>query len=142
MKYKTCLEKQEKIKKIFDPLSTLEEKCQKIISLGQELSKLDQEYLIPENLVEGCQSKLYLHSYFEQGRVYFQVYSDALISAGLAALLLGSYSGESPEAILKCPPNFLKDLEIFASITPNRSNGLMSLFNKMKQKSLLYLIKQ
>ncbi len=140
MEYISCLKKQEKIKQVFTPLSTPEEGYQKIISLGQQISKLDQKYLIPENLVAGCQSRLYLRSHFDQERVYFQIYSDALISAGLAALLLEVYSGEPPKAILKCPPNFLKDLKIFASITPNRSNGLTNVFNRMKQQALFYLV--
>ena len=83
MEYSTCLEKQGKIKKLFDPLETSEEKYQKIISLGQELSKLDQEHQTPENLVDRCQSKLYLHSYFEHGKVYFQV---SMVSDLLPAL--------------------------------------------------------
>jgi cysteine desulfuration protein SufE len=83
---------------------------------------------------------MYLYSTFQDGTVYFAAESDALISSGLAALLLAVYSGETPEAILKCPPNFLEELGISASISPNRANGLYSIHLRMKQDALKWLL--
>ena len=76
----------------------------------------------------------------EEGKLYFQAESDALISKGLAALLIAVYSGESPEAILKCPPSYLEEIGITASLTPNRANGLYSIHLRMKQEALKALI--
>ncbi|MCK4934508.1 MAG: SufE family protein [Simkaniaceae bacterium] len=140
MSHSSCLEKQENIVKSFESHVTPEEKYNKIIELGKTMTALSPHNFVPKNLVMGCQSKLYLHSDIKENRLYFQAFSDALISAGLAALLINVYSGESPETILKCPPNFLTDLEIFTSLTPGRSNGLMSLFNKMKQCAINAII--
>ena len=77
---------------------------------------------------------MYLYTNSSEGKIVFQGSSDALISQGLAALLIRIYSGESPETILKCPPNFLEELGIPASLSPNRANGLYSLHLRMKQK--------
>ena len=87
----------------------------------------------------GCQSTTYLVSHLNDDKMSFYVWSEALISAGLAALLASVYNGESPEAVLKCPPDFLTDLGISASLTPNRANGLYNLHLRMKQDALRFL---
>ncbi len=101
---------------------------------------MDPALKIPQNIVPGCQSVMYLHSRLEEGRVYFTVGSDALISAGLAALLVNVYNGESPETILKCPPDYIKELNIGASLTPGRANGLHNIHLRMKQDALKFLL--
>ena len=95
-----------------------------------------------DNLVKGCQSIMYLHSRMEGDVVMFEAESDALISAGLAMLLLKVYNGEPPEVILKCPPNYLEELGISASLTPNRANGLYSIHLRMKQDALRLMMKR
>lgn len=84
---------------------------------------------------------MYLHSFLRDGKVFFEGESDALISSGLAAILIRTYNGESPETILKCPPDFLEDLGISASLTPNRANGLYSIHLRMKQDALKWLMR-
>lgn len=139
--YESCLEKQTKIKKLFENCRDEEAKYGKIIQMGRELPPLPLEAKIPSNLVKGCQSSLYLTSRYEKGLIFFEAESDALISAGLAALLLQVYSGESPEVILKCSPSFLEELGITGSLTPNRANGLYSVHLRMKQDALQHLIR-
>lgn len=138
--YPTCLAKQQKIKEIFNECPDEASRYSKIIDLGRSLPPMDESLKIDTNRVRGCQSILYLASSYKDGKVYFETSSDALISSGLAALLVMAYSGESPEAILKCPPDFLEELGITASITPNRANGLYSVHLKMKQDALRFLI--
>jgi cysteine desulfuration protein SufE len=138
--YESCLEKQAQIKKMFEFCQTEESKYGKIIELGRTLPPIDAAYKIPDNRVKGCQSTMYLHSKYQEGHVYFVAESDALISSGLAFLLVFVYSGQTPEAILKCPPTFLEELGITASLTPNRANGLYSLHLRMKQDTLKYLV--
>ncbi len=138
----SCLKKQESIKKLFNACSTAEDKYLKIIELGRALSSLSSTLKVPENSVKGCQSLVYLHCQMQDGRLYFEAASDALISSGLVALLLEVYQGETAEVLLKCPPTYLEELGISASLTPSRSNGLYSIHLRMKQEALRLLIKK
>src|SRR5262249_17718512 len=105
-----------------------------------ELPPLNSAYKVPENIVPGCQSIVYLRSWSEGGRILFEVESEALISAGLAAILLQVYKGETAERILKCHPYFLEELGIRSSLTPSRANGLYSIHLRMKQEALKWLL--
>ncbi|MBA3816431.1 MAG: SufE family protein [Parachlamydiaceae bacterium] len=134
--FESCIQKQNQIRSLFNALPSEDLKYQKIIELGRELTSLSLDDKIPENIVKGCQSTMYLRSELSNGVVIFDAESDALISAGLAAILIKVYSGEKPETILKCPPDFLEDLGISASLTPNRANGLYSIHLRMKQDAL------
>lgn len=138
--YETCLEKQEAIKALFSHCDSEELKYQKIIEMGRQQPPLDPSYKTPENVVKGCQSTMYLHAYLKDNRVFFEAESDALISSGLAAILIHVYNNETPEAILKCPPNYLEALGISASLTPSRANGLYSIHLRMKQEALKFLL--
>lgn len=138
--FDSCLSKQKSIKEEFLTCLTQEAKYAKIIELGRELPKLAEEHKIASNLVKGCQSQMYLHAYLTENKVVFEAEADALISAGLASLLIKIYSGESPETILKCPPTFLEEIGISASLSPNRANGLYSLHLQMKQEALRLLM--
>lgn len=139
--FESCLHKQTLAKKIFEACATSEEKYQKIIELGKNLPPFPSLNKTPEHLVKGCQSTMYLRSYCQEAKMYFEIYSEALISAGLAALLLSVYQEEFPEVILKCPPLFLEELGLYAALSPSRSSGLSSLFLRMKQEALKVLIK-
>lgn len=130
------------VKKLFDHCATLEEKYNKIIDLGKVGADFDQDYKLDSNRVPGCQSTMYLHSWVENGSIYFKAWSDALISAGLAELLILAYSGETPEVVLKKPPRFLEELDIPASLTPNRASGLYQIHLKMQQEALKHLMKK
>lgn len=136
----SCLERQESVKRDFAQLTSEEEKYQKIIALGRAMHPLPPEAKTPENVVKGCQSTMYLASSYRDGKIFFEAESDALISSGLASLLIQVYSGESPETILKCPPNYLEEIGISASLTPNRANGLYSIHLRMKQDALRFLM--
>jgi len=115
-------------------------KYQKIMSLGKQLPPLSEEAKIPENLVHGCQSVMYLASHMEDGLITFEGEADALISAGLAAVLIQVYSGETPETVLTYPPTFLEELGIAGSLTPSRANGLYSMHLRMKQLALKHMV--
>lgn len=128
------------IKKLFEGCPTAETKYIKIIELGRTLPPFDPQFKTPENLVQGCQSLMYLRSYIKDNRIYFEVDSDALISKGLAALLIYAYSGQPADTILKCPPDFLQELGIPTILSPGRSNGLFSLYLHMKQESVKFFL--
>jgi cysteine desulfuration protein SufE len=138
--YQSCIDKQEQLKALFASCADEEAKYQLIINMGRELPGLPAAEKIPSNIVKGCQSTVFLSSKLSEGVVIFGAESDALISSGLAAVLLKVYSGESPETILKCPPAYLDELGISASLTPGRANGLYSIHLRMKQEALgLYM---
>jgi cysteine desulfuration protein SufE len=139
--FESCHQKQNQIKELFLACPTEEAKYEKIIELGQKQKQLAIAYKTPETLVQGCQSQVYLHSFWKENTIIFEAEADALISAGLAALLIDVYSGEVPETILKCPPNYLEELGISSSLTPSRANGLYNIHLRMKQDALKLLVK-
>jgi cysteine desulfuration protein SufE len=136
----TCQAKQRQVKLLFEECITPEQKYEKIIALGRELAPYPLAFKTPDHLVKGCQSAMYLYSQLINGKMHFKAFSEALISAGLAALLIAVYDDESPEAILTCPPKFLEELGIHGNLSPGRSNGLASLFQRMKKEALDFLI--
>jgi sulfur transfer protein SufE len=138
----SCESKQKHIISLFEACRSQEERYQKIIDLGKHLPKLNDLYKSAENKVAGCQSILYLRTYQEGSFLFFEAESDALISAGLAAILIKVYSGETPESILTIPPAYLEKLGITASLTPNRANGLYSIHLRMKQEALKSLTRK
>jgi cysteine desulfuration protein SufE len=138
--FNSCILKQQNIISLLSACLTAEEKYCKIIELGRQLPAYHQKYKTPENLVTGCQSSTYLHASLESEKVIFLVHSEALISAGLAALLISVYNEESAKTILTCPPTFLDTIGIRASLTPSRANGLYSIYHRMKQDALRLLV--
>lgn len=129
-------EKIESIKAKFSLYSSPEERYAGLIEMGRRLPPFPEIYKTPEKIVRGCQSTLYLHARLKEGKIFFEAHSEALISAGLAALLIAAYSGLSPEEVLKCPPDFLSEIGIAGSLSPNRSNGLAHIHLRMKQEAL------
>jgi len=129
----------QQIDELFQECETPHETYTKIIELGRTLDPFPEIDKRPENIVKGCQSTVYLSAELREGKMYFKAASDALISAGLAALLIVAYSGQSPEFILKNSPAFLEKHNIGSSLSPGRSNGLASMFLQMQRHSLKYL---
>ncbi len=137
--YTSCLDKQEKLKALFASCAGRESIYEKIMEMGRLQLSLSSEEKIEMNLVQGCQSRMYLVASFDGHFMHFKTESDALISSGLAQLLVMVYDGETPETVLLCPPLFLEELNIPALLSPSRSNGLHSLYLKMKQLSIHYV---
>ncbi|NGX39291.1 MAG: Cysteine desulfuration protein SufE [Chlamydiae bacterium] len=136
----SCLQKQREMKEWLLKSQSPQESYQKIIALGQELPPIAPEYKCEENIVRGCQSIVYLHSELHEKHLKFTAYSEALISRGLAALLISLYDNEPPEALLKCKPDFLEEVGIYASLSPGRSNGLASMYLRMQKDALNFLV--
>lgn len=138
--FKSCLEKQENILKLFKDCTTPDKLYTKIIELGKNQPNLSKSAKIPENKVSGCQSQVFLEVSFKEGLIFFNAEADAMISAGLAYLVTKVYSAEPPEALLKCPPTYLKKLGLDQALTPGRSNGLNAIFIRMQQEALKILV--
>ena len=135
----TFAQKSEVITKIFTSLSP-DKKYEALIELGRKLPPLPESLKTENHLVAGCQSRLYIVAELKEGKIYFQAAADALISAGLAALFISVYSGETPETVLKASPSYIKDLGLENSLSPSRSNGLYQIHLRLKQEVLKNLV--
>lgn len=130
------------LKKIFTPLTSKDKVYETLMKLGRENSGFNERRKTTDTLVSGCQSTMYLDAVFTEGRLYFSAWSDALISSGLAQVLILAYNGLQPEVVLKSEPTFLNELGIPGSLTPGRANGLYQIHLKMKQHALRFMMQQ
>ena len=140
--FTSCLEKQQLIEKEFATCNNSDERYQKIISFGKQQPTLQSSDKTTENRIKGCQSQMFLTSWIEGDRIRFAAESDALISAGLAVLLIRVYDNELPEALLKCPPDYLERIGIPNSLSPGRAVGLLSLHKRMLKDALAILVER
>lgn len=137
----SCLDKQTSLERRFHQLIDVQEKYALLIEMGRILHKKSNPLIaLPKNLVRGCQSEVFLTGRSIDGEIFFDFYSEALISTGLVALLLDIYQGELGEVILKCPPLCLERLGLYTSLTPTRINGLANIYLKMQQEALRLLL--
>jgi cysteine desulfuration protein SufE len=125
-------ETQKKIVEEFQSLNSWEDRYKKIIEKGRALPELTSEKKTDENLVKGCQSKVWLTAQLDGQKVIFEGDSDASIVKGLVALLLEVYSGNSPAEILANPPEFIEQLGLNANLSQTRASGLASMVRQMK----------
>ncbi|MEG1542696.1 MAG: SufE family protein [Victivallaceae bacterium] len=139
MDFSSCIDKQTDLCRIFSKSSSQDEIYKTLISLKNRLPSFEKNKACDNNLVRGCQSNLWIYSKMENGKVLFFSKADALISAGISALFVLSYSDELPETILGCPPMFFDKLNLNNLLSPGRSNGALSLHLRMKQLVLPYL---
>lgn len=116
----------------FSLLEDWQERYRHIIELGRTLPPYPEAFRTDDNLVRGCQSRVWLHPRFEGGLVHLDAASDALIVSGLVALLLRIFSGQPPEAIVKAEPDFIAAIGLSEHLSPNRSNGLFAMIRTMK----------
>jgi cysteine desulfuration protein SufE len=125
-------EVQNQIIEEFRAMNDWTERYKHIIEQGRKLEPLDDKYKIEENLVRGCQSQVWLHTYLKDGKVIFEADSDAAITKGLVALMVRFYSGHDPDTIISTDPIFIKKIGMEQHLSPTRSNGLASMVKQMK----------
>ena len=109
-----------------------------LIELGNELEPIDASYKIDQNLIRGCQSRVWLQQKLEGDKIIFEAESDALIVKGLVALLLKVFSGRTPQEILDAEPYFIDEIGLRQHLSPTRSNGLMAMVKQIKLYALAY----
>ena len=114
------------------------DKYQMIIDLGNELPPLDPAYKTEDNLIEGCQSRVWLHAEMRDGLVHFEADSDAIITKGLIALLIRVLSDHTPQEILQSDVHFIDAIGLTQHLSPTRSNGLLSMLKQIKTYALAY----
>lgn len=126
---------------IIDEFSAFDDwmdKYQMIIDLGNELPPLDPQFKTEDNLIEGCQSRVWLHAQFSNGLIHFEADSDAIITKGLIGLLIRVLSDHTPQEILDCDVHFIDEIGLTQHLSPTRSNGLLSMLKQIKTYALAY----
>jgi cysteine desulfuration protein SufE len=134
----TIDEIQQEIVEEFSGFEDWMDKYAYLIEIGNELTPIDPKYKIESNLIRGCQSRVWLHQEFTDGKIIFEAESDALIVKGLVALLLRIYSDRTPKEILGSEPRFIDDIGLRQHLSPTRSNGLLAMVKQMKLYALAY----
>ena len=126
----------------FTGLDDWMDKYQMLIDLAGELPKLDERYKTEDNLIEGCQSRVWLHADMTDGLVRFEAESDALIVGGIIALLIRVLSGHTPDEILDAQLYFIDRIGLHEHLSPTRSNGLVAMVKQMRIYALAYKARQ
>lgn len=118
------------------------DRYQLLIDLGNEQEPLDERYKTEQNLIEGCQSRVWLQADEEEGKLVFRAESDAVIVKGIIALLIKVLSGHTPEEILNADLYFIDKIGLRDHLSPTRSNGLLSMVKQMRMYALAFKVKE
>ena len=127
----------EKLKSAEDP----KRKYEFILWLGKKLKVPNNSILIPENKVQGCVSEVFVKASFQGGKLYWEGYSDALITKGLLAFLINGMNELTPKEVVNINNKFIEDTGLKASLTPSRSNGFLNILLKMQSQANYFLSK-
>ncbi|GIV39515.1 MAG: Fe-S metabolism protein SufE [Thermonema sp.] len=128
----TIEEIQQEIAEDFALFDNWEDKYAYLIELGKQLSPMPEELKTDDKLVKGCQSKVWLHAYMKDGKLYFLADSDALIVKGIVSLLIKVLSGHKPEEIAQANLHVIEDIGLKQHLSMTRANGLVSMIKHMK----------
>ena len=138
----TIKEIQEEIIDEFSMFDDWMERYEYIIDLGKSLPIIDAQYKLDENLINGCQSKVWLYSELENDTIKFTADSDAILTKGIVALLLRVYSGQKPTDILTAESGFIDEIGLKEHLSPTRANGLVSMLRQIKYYALAFSKKE
>ena len=138
---KTINELQDEIIEEFSDFDDWMDKYQLLIDLGNEQEELDPKYKTDQNLIEGCQSRVWLQADMVDGKIIFQAESDALIVKGIVTLLIKVISGHTPDEILNADLNKKEKIGLKEHLSPTRSNGLLAMVKQMRMYALAFKAK-
>ena len=138
---KTINELQDEVIEEFSDFDDWMDKYQLLIDLGNEQEPLAPEYKNDQNLIDGCQSRVWLQADLVDGQVEFQAESDALIVKGIIALLIKVVSGHTPDEILENELYFIEAIGLKDHLSPTRSNGLLAMVKQMRMYALAFKAK-
>ncbi len=136
--YQNLYELVEKLKSSNDP----KRKYEYILWLGKKLDSPSKDLIISENKVKGCVSEVFVRGNLIDGKIYWEGYSDALITKGLLSFLINGLNALSPKAVVDLNKNFIDETGLNKSLTPSRSNGFLNIFLKMKSQANYFLSSQ
>lgn len=138
----TINEVQDAIIEEFSDFDDWMDKYQLLIDLGNEQAPLDPRYKTDQNLIEGCQSRVWLQADETDGKLVFQAESDALIVKGIVTLLIRVLSGHTPAEILAADLYFIERIGLKDHLSPTRSNGLLAMVKQMRMYALAFQAKE
>jgi cysteine desulfuration protein SufE len=118
------------------------DKYQLLIDLGNDQEPLDEKYKVEQNLIDGCQSRVWLQADYADGIITFTAESDALIVKGIVALLIRVLSGHTPDEILNADLYFIEQIGLKEHLSPTRSNGLLAMVKQMRMYALAFKSKE
>ncbi|MEX2379268.1 MAG: SufE family protein [Vicingaceae bacterium] len=134
-------ERQEEVIEEFSMFDDWMDKYEHIISLGKELPLIDESEKKDENLIKGCQSRVWLATELKDGKVYFTADSDAVITKGIISLMIRVLSDATPTEITEADLFFVDEIGLKEHLSPTRSNGLVSMIKQMKMYAIAYQAK-
>ena len=138
----TINEVQDEIIEEFSGFDDWMDKYQLLIDMGSGQEPLPEEYKTEQNLIDGCQSRVWLQADYQEGRVVFRAESDALIVKGIVDLLVRVLSGHTPQEILDADLYFIDRIGLKEHLSPTRSNGLVAMLKQMKMYALAFKAKE
>jgi len=122
----------------FAMFSDWQDRYEHLIELGKDLPLIAPEHKTDDNLVRGCQSRVWLHAAPQNGLVHFTADSDAMITKGIVALLVRVYNDRTPQEIIGASTEFIDQIGLRAHLSPNRANGLSAMVDQMKRYALAF----
>lgn len=137
----TINEAQDEVIEEFSDFTDWMDKYQLLIDLGNEQEPLDNKYKTESNLIDGCQSRVWLQADYVDGKIIFKAESDALIVKGIIALLIRVLSGHTPQEILAADLYFIDQIGLKEHLSPTRSNGLLAMVKQIRMYALAYKVK-
>ena len=117
------------------------EKYEYIIQLGKDLPLIEEQYKTDSNLIKGCQSRVWMHPEYKDGKIFFTADSDAIITKGLVSMVIQVLSGHSPKEIVDAELYFIDAIGLSSHLSPTRSNGLLSMVKQIKLYALAFQAK-
>ncbi|MDD7318940.1 MAG: SufE family protein [Prevotella sp.] len=138
----TINELQNEVIEEFSDFEDWMDRYQLLIDLGNEQEVLDEKYKTQSNLIDGCQSRVWLQADYINGRLHFSAESDALIVKGIVALLIRVLDGHTPQEILDADLYFIDRIGLRDHLSPTRSNGLLAMIKQIKAYALAYKMKE
>jgi len=109
-----------------------------MIELGKSLPLIDDKYKTDDNIIKGCQSKVWVHADMENDKIEFTADSDAIITKGIIAILIRAYSGQHPKDIIAANTDFIDEIGLKEHLSPTRANGLVSMIKQLKMYAIAY----
>lgn len=122
----------------FSMFEDWEERYQYMIDLGKTLPLIDEQFKTEENIIKGCQSKVWVHAEFKNNNIEFTADSDAIITKGIIAILIRVFSNQSPKAIMEANTDFIDEIGLKEHLSPTRANGLVSMIKQLKIYAIAY----
>lgn len=138
----TINDKQDEIIEDFSFFENWMDKYEYIIQMGKDLPLIDEQYKTPEYLIKGCQSQVWLHADYQDGKILFTADSDAVITKGLVALVVSVLSGFTPREIAGAELYFVEKIGLSKHLSPTRSNGLLSMLKQIKMYAVALQAKE